>query len=71
MKLEMANGFISFRSEKMKGSLKFSYTDDWGRNVYVAGSGNKYIDVDGELYTMTEDWGEPCTPTGRKTEDFT
>lgn len=43
---------------------KFSYEDDWGRNVYEIDRNNKtveIVDVDGVLYSMTQD-GEPNCP---------
>ena len=43
---------------------KFSYEDDWGRNVYEIDRNNKtveIVDVDGILYSMTQD-GEPNCP---------
>lgn len=50
--------------------LELLHVDQWGRKVFkTVASGTKCVDVDGELYTIT-DWGEPCTPINRRTERF-
>ena len=41
--------------------------DGWSRKMFKTNTGVILVDVDGELYTITEDWGEPCYPTGIKT----
>ena len=43
--------------------------DDWSRRLYKTENGTILVDVDGELYTRTPDWGEPCSPTGIKTPE--
>jgi len=54
----------------MKQLLDFLYEDYWGRNVFkTKASGTKCVDVDGELYTITDE-GEPCSPINRKTADY-
>lgn len=43
---------------------RFSFEDDWGRNVYEINCNNKpveIVDVDGVLHSMTRD-GEPNCP---------
>lgn len=43
---------------------KFSFEDEWGRNVYEINCNNKsveIVDVDGVLHSMTRD-GEPNCP---------
>lgn len=47
-----------------KVSLKFVGVDDWSRKLYKTENGTILVDVDGELYTRTPDWEEPCDPTG-------
>lgn len=51
----------------MADLLKFVYVDDWSRKVFKTEKGTYLVDVDGELYTMTPDWGEPNSPTGIST----
>jgi hypothetical protein len=41
--------------------------DDWSRKIFKTNTGVTLVDVEGELYTITEDWGEPCHPTGIET----
>ena len=45
--------------------------DDWNRPLFrVNFSGQNVVGVDGELHTMTPDWGEPCTPLGYATPEI-
>lgn len=43
--------------------------DDWGRKLFRTAAGRVLVDVDGELCTITQTWGEPCSPTGMKTPE--
>ena len=40
--------------------------DPWGRDVFVAATGQTLVDVDGQLHSMTAD-GEPLAPVGQPT----
>jgi len=45
-----------------KPKFKFVGIDFWCRNHYKSEkTGREYIEVDGGLYTMTEDWEEPIS----------
>lgn len=59
-------------SEKPKTSLlQLQYVDNWGRKVFkTTASGTRCIDVDGELYTMSEYFDEPEFPINRRTADY-
>lgn len=41
--------------------------DDWGRRLFKTWAGQLLVDVDGVLFTITPDWGEPCSPVGVST----
>ena len=41
--------------------------DDWGRRLFKTWAGQLLVDVDGALFTITPDWGEPCSPIGVST----
>jgi len=41
--------------------------DDWGRRIFRVGEETILVDVDGALFTITPDWGEPCSPIGVST----
>jgi len=41
--------------------------DYWGRRLFRTDKETILVDIDGELYTVTPDWGEPCDPTGIRT----
>ncbi len=42
---------------------KHSYTDYWGRKIYILGDGNKAVLLDDEeFYSITSNYGEPCCP---------
>jgi len=46
-----------------KKKIKLAYVDQWHRGVYVCEeTGQKYMDVDGILHTMTADYEEPIEP---------
>ena len=49
---------------KPTGELTYIGEDDWSRKLFKTKSGIVLVDVDGELYTRTQDWGEPDFPTG-------
>lgn len=50
-------------------SAKFIGMDDWSRDLYKGNDNKTYVDVDGELHTMTKD-GEPSYPV-KKLNDLT
>lgn len=46
-----------------KKKIKFVYVDQWHRGVYTCEEiGQRYVDVDGTLHTMTVDYDEPIEP---------
>ena len=54
---------------KPTGELTYIGEDDWSRKLFKTKSGIVLVDVDGELYTRTQDWGEPDFPTGFETPE--
>lgn len=55
--------------EKFQNRLTLQYVDFWGRRVFKTVSGLSCVDVEGALYTLTDE-GEPDCPINRKTDDF-
>lgn len=51
----------------VKVPIHFCGLDEWSRELWKVSSGVMFVDVEGELHTMTPDWGEPCDPTGYQT----
>lgn len=52
--------FEAFINEAVT-SAEFVGMDDWSRDLYKGNDGKTYVEVDGSLYTMTND-GEPLSP---------
>lgn len=50
-------------------NLTYIGLDDWSRRLFKTKNDAVLVDVEGELYTVTPDWGEPCSPTGIKTPE--
>ena len=51
-------------------NLTYIGLDDWSRRLFKTENDAILVDVEGELYTTTPDWGEPCSPTGIKTPEL-
>lgn len=48
--------------------VEFAFIDDWLRPVFKTKKNEiLVVSVDGELYSRTPDWGEPCSPLGYAT----
>ena len=52
---------ISKTTNESLNSVKHIGQDDWSRDLYKGNDGKTYVDVDGDLYTMTKS-GEPISP---------
>ena len=52
------------------GKLTFVGYDDWSRALFKEECMRTLVDVDGELHTMTPNWGEPLSSTGIRTPEI-
>lgn len=53
--------------KKLAPPYEYLGEDAFSRKQFKTNTGVTLVDVDGELYTVTESWGEPCSPTGIET----
>lgn len=52
--------------------LRFVGHDFWDRELYEDENTKKvYCSVDGQIHTMTQDYGEPCSPLREEHEVIT